>query len=588
VASTPCATGNYCAVQPNDPAACIDACTAADASTADLGCNFWGVVTSNSNINSAFTGDSVNGSPGTLPSQFAFVVTNPTPTVANVTVETDSLPPINTTVNPGDSQTIFVPWRMICGSGEANFGYNISSNLPVRAYQFNPLPSSLQTSTTCSSATDCPGYASGDQCVNGQCVTYSFSNDASLLLPTHLLGTAYVVISTDEISERDSLGGGDIPLPASMTVVATTNNTLVHIDFAGSTDPTSVNTSLCPTTQGNLPGFTAQSGQDFPMSAGQVLQFFASMSGTPTCVNSLRGNGTQACDWPNDLTGSVITSRPAFDGGTAQPIAVFGGADCTYKPFNQVACDHIEEEMFPYRNWGTTHVGVKSAAYAGSTSVYPDFWRLVSGCGPSRCPNGTTVTITPAPAGVRANQAVCTPGTGMTTCVLPPLTSGQPAPWVEFSQNGSFVTQSDKPTMLAQYFVSESEAGSASTVTEGDPSLVMTPPVEGWRTDYTVLAPPTYVHNFVNLMVEDSQATSSVQVDGVAVPASDWAQVPGSNYYAAVYSLCGSASANCTGVHTLHSSSPMGAVLYGYDSYVSYGYTGGVNLLPLNFDTPGQ
>lgn len=176
----------------------------------------------------------------------------------------------------------------------------------------------------------------------------------------------------------------------------------------------------------------------------------------------------------------------------------------------------------------------------------------------------------------------------MTTCVLPPLTSGQPAPWVEFSQNGSFVTQSDKPTMLAQYFVSESEAGSASTVTEGDPSLVMTPPVEGWRTDYTVLAPPTYVHNFVNLMVEDSQATSSVQVDGVAVPASDWAQVPGSNYYAAVYSLCGSASANCTGVHTLHSSSPMGAVLYGYDSYVSYGYTGGVNLLPLNFDTPGQ
>ena len=36
------------------------------------------------------------------------------------------------------------------------------------------------------------------------------------------------------------------------------------------------------------------------------------------------------------------------------------------------------------------------------------------------------------------------------------------------------------------------------------------------------------------------------------------------------------------GVHRLEADAPVGLLVYGFDSFVSYGYVGGTNLLPIN------
>ena len=389
-----------------------------------------------------------------------------------------------------------LPWQEICGTGTANFGYHLTSDVPVTVYQFNPLASALNTS--------CKGTAQGSGQPGTPC--YSYTNDASLLLPTHLLGTSYVVVAQDEESIDE--GFGQLAIPGTMAVVATQDNTNVQIHFAGSALSTaqSAQTSECATTQSPLGAVAMGNTVQYTINSGQVLHFWNGATGNPVAqgANGVAGpGGATAYLYQDDFTGSVVSSD--------KPVAVFGGADCTFKPYNDFACDHIEEEMFPFSTWGKKYVGVKSKTYTGATATYPDYWRVVSACGPSSCPQGTTVTVSPPMGPSRAGAAcgsACTCSTSgqTTTCQLPPLVQGQTAPWIEFQHGSSFLATGDHPIVLAQYFVSESAADTDQNnpnVTVGDPSLVLAPPVEQWRSDYSILAPTTYAQNYVSLMVYD-------------------------------------------------------------------------------------
>jgi hypothetical protein len=574
------------------------------ASSSYQGCDFWGALTSN-NPDTIFTGNSAGGSAGTTDSEYAFVVSNTSDTLtAHVTVSMDSVSNRNATVAPGAVQAIRLPWRPICGSGLAKFGAHLISDVPVTVYQFNPLSSAKATSRSCSGDFDCD-QNSGEACINNRCNKFAFTADASLLLPTHLLGTSYVVVASDQISERDSVFG-ETPLSGMMSIVATQDGTTLQVHFAGSTVAGNAGLQAsCNVQSGNLPAKAAGQTVNYTLSAGQVLQFLSADTGNPTCVTSPRqanaspGETIQVCLWPNDLTGTIVTSVTGQNGSPAKPIAVFGGADCTYKPYNQVACDHIEEEMFPFSTWGKHYVGVKTKSYANATMNYTDYWRIVSACGTNSCPNGTTVRISPPVPQWRQNPAFptaqCQTAGTVTTCTLPPVANGSTAPWLEFQHGSSFDASSDQPIVLAQYFVSESATGSD---TEGDPSLVLAPPVEQWRSNYSVLAPNTYLHNYLNLTIDGvnagaCQTCGQVKVDGVVVPASEWTNIPNTTFFAAVHPLCGSAQAACTGSHKIDTGTngvpgaAVGVVVYGYDSYVSYGYTGGLDLQTITVIQPG-
>jgi len=578
-----CTGGQVCGQSNTQQGVCLSACDVADNSTSYVGCDYWGTLMSNTALGSHFTSE------GGV-SEYAFVVGNPSTQTANVSVQSmGNNQTYSATVAPNSVASIKLPWLQICGTGQAKYGYHLTSDQPVTVYQFNPLSSAIPTSTSCSSDLQCSFSATDPQfCKNGKCQHGAFTDDASLLLPSHLLGTSYVVVSQD----HESSGGS--PLPGAFSVVALGNDTRVQIHFAGGAvgSGAGANAGLCTGTQGSIPLINPGQTLQFSMAQGDVLEFWSNSVGTQTCASN--SQGSQSCLFGNDLTGSVVTSIPGSD-GTSKKIAVFGGADCTFKPFNKYACDHIEEEMFPFNTWGKTYVGAKSKSYSGAGS-YSDFWRIVSGCGPTSCPNGTTVTITPAikansarPASACGANCTCTTTGSVTTCHLPALGSGDTAPWIEFEHTGSFSAQSDQPLVLAQYLVGEEQAG--SNATEGDPSLVLAPPVEQWRTNYNVLAPTSYQHNFANLMVQGQTSTTQITVDGTTVPANEWVQVPNAQggttqpYYVAQHALSNSGS----GSHAIvgNNGTKVGVVVYGYDSYVSYGYTGGLDLQSITQFNPG-
>jgi hypothetical protein len=89
----------------------------------------------------------------------------------------------------------------------------------------------------------------------------------------------------------------------------------------------------------------------------------------------------------------------------------------------------------------------------------------------------------------------------------------------------------------------------------------------------------------LNLMVQGQASTAAVSVDGAVVPAFEWSNIPGTAFYAAVHTLSNAGS----GSHAISTTGgvKVGAVVYGYDAYISYGYTGGLDLQPITSTKPG-
>jgi hypothetical protein len=239
--------------------------------------------------------------------------------------------------------------------------------------------------------------------------------------------------------------------------------------------------------------------------------------------------------------------------------------------------------MLPFSTWGSSYAGVKTAPYKTSggspvSNPAPDYWRVVAGCGTTSCPQGTHFTINPPPAQILApGNKYCTGS----ICTLPPIDASAPtAAWLEFTHAGDFTVIADKPIMLSQYFTGE-EANSGSA--EGDPSLVLTPPIEQWRTSYNVLTAPTLVHNYLSLVTQS--ATPGIFIDGLALnsanfPGMDSRAING-QFPVYVVPVKG-------GAHQIKSTAKVGVTIYGYDSYVSYGYTGGLDLVQITQIIPGQ
>ena len=105
--------------------------------------------------------------------------------------------------------------------------------------------------------------------------------------------------------------------------------------------------------------------------------------------------------------------------------------------------------------------------------------------------------------------------------------------------------------------------------------MILLPPVEQWRSSYTVLAAPGIRDNYLGLAVEESKV-QEVRIDGVPVTGFTSVGSTGFKVFNAAISV---------GTHTVdvvpkagQPASGAGVTVYGFDSYVSYGYTGGLDL----------
>lgn len=318
-----------------------------------------------------------------------------------------------------------------------------------------------------------------------------YSNDASLLLPTAALGEEYRVVSwpqTGVASDWNALRG-------FVTLVATQPGT-THIE-------------VTPT--GRIVG-----GDGVPaVNAGNLLEWDLEQFEVLSLATSTQGH---------DLTGSLVR--------TDQPVAAFGGSECSNVPLEMTACDHLEEQLIPVQAWGRSYVAAKSKQRGSE----PDIWRIVAHT------DGTTVTTEPAQ-----------PGTPKT------LSAGEV---LELESESSFVITASEPVTVAQYLVGRDYGAGI-----GDPAQMMAVPTEQFRQDYLFLTPPNYANDSITVVAPQG---AQVTLDGAPVPSNSFEAVA-QGWSRAVLDVS-------DGTHRLTAEVPIGVTVTGFDWYVSYGYPGGLNL----------
>ena len=153
--------------------------------------------------------------------------------------------------------------------------------------------------------------------------------------------------------------------------------------------------------------------------------------------------------------------------------------------------------------------------------------------------------------------------------------------------------------MVAAVQVSQEAAGVSidNGLPGGDPSFVLVPPVEQWRTEYVLLTPDKYAFDF---LVVAAPSGATVYVDGLPIdgkvcetgPAGTGTPPPFTIYRCQLsFPFIDPAlpapdnvqpGRQNDGVHRVVSDYPIGVLVYGFDYRVSYAYSGGTELVDLN------
>ena len=490
-----------------------------------IGCEYWPTVTPNSSLYVGFP--------------FAIAAANPTGSPATVTVTRAGQTVAQTVVQPGQLQTMKLPWVSellqtdATGSG-ATFasaivkggGYKVVSSVPITLYQFSPLDFELANAPA-----DCPSPIGTTGC-------FSYTNDASILLPTSALRNEYYAMAYPTLHLGSDQGFGQITwtdIPGFVTVTATQDGTQVTVSSTAHVRGGSGVAQLAPGQKGV-----------YQLDAGDVLLLETDNPpgqqtpvGGKQCLTDPNSGSIECPTAPEyDLTGSHIV--------TTKPVSVIGGHDCTFVPYDVYACDHMEESIFPVETLGkdliVTAPQTVTAAIANSTLSVPDsmFVRVLSAV------DGNKITFDPPVA----------PNTT--------LNAGQ---WVEIGPTKQdFRVQADNKILVGQYMVGENFSGAA--VGGGDPSESIAIPTEQYRLEYSFLAPSSYTYNLVNVV---APVGATVRIDGAAIPSGTFSPIGSSGMAVARHQIAG-------GTHQMDGDKNFGIVVYGYGSYTSYMYPGGLNL----------
>jgi hypothetical protein len=284
-----------------DPRTCDEAAS----SRSYIGCDFWPTVTPN-NVWSVF--------------DYAVVVANTGDNVVDVSVERGGNVVATQQIQPDALATIYLPWvTQLKGPDADAFGgampvttsirvpdgaYHLTANFPVTVYQFNALEYAPVGGPPGKNWNSCPADGVLLEC-------FSYSNDASLLLPSTAMTGNYRVLSTP--------GWDAANIGSYITITGITDNTTVN--FATSATATIV--------AGN--GVTAtgpNSSTSFSIGRGEAIVLLT----TPT----------------GDLSGSLLQAD--------NPVQVISGIPCTQVPFGMQACDHLEESVFPAETLGQHYI----------------------------------------------------------------------------------------------------------------------------------------------------------------------------------------------------------------------------------------
>lgn len=525
-----CADGLKC---DESSGACVDLCAQAVAGASYVGCEYWAVPTVNSHLTDVIT-DGARQTRLCALFPFALVLSNTEGVVAHVTVTNPSDGTMDLTVEPGAVEVLRLPcgaapslrassellgpqaqepFRTRVSSGAA---YHVVSDVPVTVYQFNPLEFSAD--------------------FGGEDI-FSYTNDASLLLPVHALTGNYTVMtrptwSVHRVDGKTQEMLAESHFPGFVSVTATAEGqTEVMFESAAHTRRSD---------DGAIPALAPGDSHRLTLGQGETVQF---LSAEPSeCVgsrlDSLRGVETRYCQNGRayDLTGSRVRADA--------PVSVIAGHDCTYVPSDKAACDHLEEAMFPEETLGRRAL-VSVVEPVTCDEDIPTFVRIVSTA------DDNTLTFSPPLQQPRT------------------LSAGE---LFEFEAVEDFMVEAEAPVLVGQFLVGQQyERGNTRATDElGDPAFSLLPPVEQWRDRYVILVPETLPDSFVNIV---SQEGARVIVDGRLL---DGLTPIGDTGFAATRVTVG------PGSHRLQATHTFGVTVYGYASYTSYMIPGGLDLMPIN------
>ena len=519
---------------------CQALCDYANRVKSNVGCEYWAADLDNANV-----GLTRNAAA----QQYAIVVSNPQPDLAaHVTIEQDDALPgeapnvrtvAQATVLPLNLETFKLGPREVDGSPEGQFNtgtgtaltrhaYRITSQVPIVAFQFNPLEN-----------------------------FNVFSNDASLLKPVEALtyepgtlGRAYVVLGWPQtIAATDDPNTNFNPqnpinLRAFLTLIGTRSRTHVRV----------------MTTTSVVPG-----GPVPATAAGGIIE--ATLE--PFDVLNLETGGINA-----DFTSSLIDAD--------QPVVVFSGSEASDAPVFQTlakrycCADHLEQQLDPIRTAGKNFVlshtpsrtqALKNAGAILGVTEEPEYFRVI---------------------------AVSEAGADVETSLPPPddhfhlSRQGDMRELVMFTDA---LLKASGPVMVGNIQAGQEAAFVPYGMPGGDPSFVLLPPIEQYRSDYVFLTPDKYSFDFI---IAITPVGGSVALDGHIVDGSrcEIGNVPGYDIYRCQLSFPSvdpTAPSNPVqpgmqndGVHRVTSDGPVGVLAFGWDSFVSYGYAAGTQLEAIN------
>ena len=487
--------------------ACVSLCEINIKWNSYMGCEYWAA-----DLDNGFVPGPNGGALDAAGAQYAIIVSNPDDkypveveiwdSSGPVTHDSKGVPFPTGKILPRDLRVYKMPRRDVNGTVQAKLAYRITTSAPAIVYQFNPL---------------------ADEEV--------YSNDASLLLPIHVLDKWYMVMTRMQTFEG---------IRAYLSVLGTRDDTEVTVQVSART----------------------LAGQDIPalapgetltrtLSAFDVLNIETDGLGEDLTGSVVLANrrvavfgGSEGANAPNTDRCDPATSTCEWDGETACAT----NADCS--KFITCCADHIEQALFPVTTWGLEYVAARTIPRGDE----PEVWRILAAA------DNTVVETIPN----QANIAV--------------LDAGE---WFEFESGGDFEIKANKPVLIGQFMTAEQAPGpgyQSGDAGIGDPAFMLVPPSEQFRTDYVVLSPPEYDEDFINVI---APLGAEVLLDGVLIADGEFEPVGTGKWRVARLPVA-------DGVHTIVSEQKVGVQVYGFDQYVSYAYPGGLDLQNLELIKPPQ
>ena len=250
-----------------------------------------------------------------------------------------------------------------------------------------------------------------------------------------------------------------------------------------------------------------------------------------------------------DLTGSKVTSN--------KPIAFFSGHECADVPVGVAACDHLVEQLPPTITWGRQFLVVSSL---GKTAG--EQYKLIT---------STTTT-----------RVVCycytSTGGSVSQTFLTTLSGSGRSYEFHIAQNMFCSIQASSPILLVQFAIGAAHEPSNN----GDPFMMMIPPVEQYRNNYTFVTQSGFQNAITVTVASDFWDTGNVILNGNSLSSATWTRI-----YCSTQTVCGygtrvTLSVGRNFIYHRDPTAKLGTFVYGFLRVVSYGYPAGMQLAPIS------